>query len=46
MGKSSGAPSVLLAYGQSNVDALRNSGIAGAFFAKAEMLPGVKASRF
>jgi hypothetical protein len=37
---------VLLAYGSANVEALRNSGIAGAFFAKAEMLPGIKASQF
>jgi hypothetical protein len=40
------APSVLLAYGQSNVDALRSAGIAGALYRKAEMLVGVKASQF
>ena len=45
-GKSGTAPSVLLAYGQSNVDALRNAGIAGALCAKAEMLTGIKASQF
>jgi DNA N-6-adenine-methyltransferase (Dam) len=45
-GKSGTAPSALLAYGQNNVDALRNAGIAGALYPKAEMLVGVKASRF
>jgi hypothetical protein len=45
-GKSGTAPSVLLAYGQNNVDALRNSGIAGAMFPKAEMVVGIKASKF
>jgi hypothetical protein len=45
-GKSGPAPSVLLAYGQNNVEALRNAGIAGALYQKAEMLVGVKASRF
>jgi hypothetical protein len=45
-GKSGTAPSALLAYGQSNVEALRNAGIAGAFFPKAEMLTGIKASQF
>ena len=45
-GKSGTAPSVLLAYGQANVDALRNSGIAGALYLKAEMLVGTKASQF
>jgi hypothetical protein len=45
-GKSGTAPSVLLAYGQNNVDALRNAGIAGALYRRAEMLVGVKASRF
>jgi hypothetical protein len=45
-GKSGTAPSALLAYGQANVDALRNAGIAGALYAKAEMLVGVKASQF
>jgi len=44
-GKSGTAPSALLAYGQGNVDALRNAGIAGAFFRKAEMLVGFKASK-
>ena len=43
--KSGTAPSVLLAYGQNNVDALRNAGLAGAFFPKAEMLGGIKASQ-
>jgi hypothetical protein len=45
-GKSGTAPSALLAYGQNNVEALRNAGIAGAFFPKAQMLGGEKASRF
>ena len=45
-GKSGTAPSVLLAHGQSNVEALRNAGIAGALYLKAEMLVGVKASQF
>ena len=45
-GKSGTAPSALLAYGQSNVDALRNAGIVGALYPKAEMLPGTKASQF
>jgi hypothetical protein len=44
-GKSGTAPSVLVAYGQ-NVEALRNAGIAGALYLKAEMLVGVKASQF
>jgi hypothetical protein len=35
MAKSGTAPSVLLAYGQNNVEALRNSGIAGALYLKA-----------
>ena len=34
------AASALLAYGQPNVDALRNAGIAGALYQKAEMLVG------
>jgi hypothetical protein len=33
-GKSGAAPSALLAYGQNNVEALRNAGIAGALFPK------------
>ncbi len=45
-GKSGTAPSVLLAYGQNNVEALRNAGIAGALYRKAEMLHGIKASEF
>jgi hypothetical protein len=45
-GDSGTAPSVLLAYGQNNVDALRNAGIAGALYGKAEMLVGIKASKF
>ena|ERR1700730_3171853 len=45
-GKSETAVSVLLAYGQSNVDTLRNAGIAGSFYGRAEMLPGTKASTF
>ena len=44
--KSGTAPSALLAYGQNNVEALRNAGIAGALYQKAEMLVGVKASQF
>ena len=40
------APSVLLAYGQGNAQALRNAGIAGARYRKAEMLVGTKASQF
>jgi hypothetical protein len=43
-GKSGTAPSALLAYGQSNVEALRNAGIAGALFTKAQMLPGIRVS--
>jgi hypothetical protein len=46
IGKSGTAPSVLLAYGQNNVEALRNAGIAGALYRKAEMLVGAKASQF
>jgi hypothetical protein len=42
--KSGTAPSALLAYGQNNVEALRNSGIAGALYLKAEILSGIKAS--
>lgn len=38
------APSAVLAYGQNNVDALRNADIAGALYFKAEMLTGIKAS--
>ena len=45
-GKSGTAPSVLLAYGKSNVTALRTAGIAGALYLRAEMLSGIKASRF
>lgn len=45
-GRSGTAPNALLAYGQNNVDALCNSGIAGAFFPKAQVLPGTKASAF
>jgi hypothetical protein len=45
-GRSGTAPSALLAYGESNVEALRHAGIAGAFFPKAQMLTGIKASRF
>jgi hypothetical protein len=45
-GKSGTAPSALLAYGLSNVDTLRNAGIAGALHPKTEMLVGIKASRF
>jgi hypothetical protein len=45
-GKSGTAPSALLAYGQNNVEALRNAAIAGALYLKAEMLTGVKASHF
>ena len=45
-GKSGTAPSAMLAYGQNNVDALRNAGIAGALYPRAEMLVGIKASRF
>jgi hypothetical protein len=44
-GKSGPAPSALLAYGQNNVGALRNAGIAGALYPRAEMLTGTKASR-
>jgi hypothetical protein len=46
MAKSGTAPSVLLAYGQSNVDVLPNAGIAGAMYRGAEMLIGIKASKF
>jgi hypothetical protein len=45
-GRSGTAPSALLAYGEDNVDALRNAGIGGALFRKAEMLTGIKASLF
>jgi hypothetical protein len=45
-GKSGTAPSALLAYGQNNVDALRNADISGALYLKAEMLTGIKASQF
>jgi hypothetical protein len=45
-GESGTAPSALLAYGQSNAEALRNAGLAGALYGKAEMLPGIKASKF
>lgn len=45
-GKSGTAPSALLAYGNNNVNSLRNAGIAGALYAKSEMLRGIKASRF
>jgi hypothetical protein len=45
-GKSGTAPSVLLAYGQNNVEALCNASIAGAPYRKAEMLVGTKASQF
>jgi|ERR1700723_61060 len=45
-GDSGTAPSVLLAYGRENVEALRNAGVAGALYPKAEILPGIKASRF
>jgi hypothetical protein len=44
-GKSGTAPSALMAYGHANVGALRNAGISGAFYTKAEMLPGIKASQ-
>ena len=40
------APSVRLAYAQGNAQALRNVGIAGARYRKAEMLVGTKASQF
>lgn len=45
-GRSGTAPSALLAYGQDNVKALRNSGLAGALYLKAEMLVGTRASQF
>jgi hypothetical protein len=45
-GKSGTAPSALLAFGQNNVDALRNSGIAGALYPKAKMVVGIRASEF
>jgi len=38
------APSALIAYGQNNVEALQNSGIAGALQSRAELLGGIKAS--
>lgn len=38
------APSVLIAYGDHNVEALRNSGLAGALVSRLAMLAGVKAS--
>jgi hypothetical protein len=45
-GRSGTAPSALLAYGQNNVEALRDAGFAGALYPKAEMLGGAKASQF
>lgn len=39
------APSSLIAYGNRNVEALRVSHIAGAFFGRAEMIHGERASR-
>jgi hypothetical protein len=45
-GKSGTALSALLAYGQNNIEALRNAGIGGALYRKAEMLIGTKASQF
>ena len=44
--KSGTAPSVPLAYGQNNVDALRNAGIAGGLYQKADVPVGTKASQF
>jgi hypothetical protein len=45
-GKSGTAPSMLLAFGQNNVDALHDAGITGAFYRKAEMIRGIKVSTF
>ena len=45
-GESATAPNALVAFGQNNVDALHSAGIAGAFFPKAQMLTGIKASKF
>lgn len=42
--KSGTAPSALLAYGEANVEALRNSGISGALVSKAQWLNGIKIS--
>ena len=42
--KSGTAPSVLIAYGQNNVDCLKNCGLAGAFFAGVEYREGVRIS--
>lgn len=42
--KSGTAPSALIAFGESNVTALENCGLAGAFFRKAKILNGVKIS--
>jgi hypothetical protein len=45
-GKSGTAPSALVAYGDSNVNALRRAGIAGAMCLRTEMVLGIKASQF
>ena len=42
--KSGTAPSALIAYGESNVISLRNAGLIGAFFHRAEICNGVKIS--
>lgn len=41
----SGAPSALIAYGQNNVEALRESGIAGALISKWERIDPMSAAR-
>jgi DNA N-6-adenine-methyltransferase (Dam) len=43
--KSGTAPSALVAYGEQNVEALRNCDVEGAFFGRAEMLGGIKGSK-
>lgn len=43
--KSGTAPSALIAYGQNNVDILRNAGLQGAFFTRAEILGGTRVTK-
>ena len=45
-GKSGTAPTMLLAFGQNNVEALHGAGITGAFYRKAEMIRGTRVSEF
>jgi hypothetical protein len=43
--KSGTAPSALIAYGEANIETLKNCDIEGAFFERAEMLGGTKGSK-